>query len=407
MSELEPEVEEFYGPVWTGPETLVEQAPTGTPTTGVSFPFPPYGTGKETETASGSSAPTLWLPFAPIGTKLANVPTEPDWLWQGWVCRTVLTLVAGLPKVGKSTLIFGLLRALRDGQAFLDGATSTARALLLTEEREATLAQKKALFGLDDDDVHVLMRHEVRDTPWKDVVEQATAYALQLELALLIVDTIDKWMPLVGEGAENDTGQTVRGFLPLMEAASAGLAVIPVTHHRKGEGSHGERVRGNTSITGAVDVILELERAKGAFGEQGGRLIAGTSRFASTPESLAVELMDGAFIAIGSKDAAEARVEQAAVLAALREAVRVAGETVNREVIRDKLAERGESLRGETLAQRLAQLVAAGSVVRSGGGKRGDPYRWAPVSFPGAGTAGTENESFADFEIDDPDEELF
>jgi hypothetical protein len=345
----------------------------------VSVSFPSTSSGKGNGPGHRTVSEEGWrLPFAPLAVKLANVPEEPDWFWEGFVCPTVLTLLAGLPKVGKSTLLFGMLRALRDGDAFLGAPTRPTRALLLTEEREVTLAQKRTLLGLDgDDDLHVLMRWEARDAGWEEVVAQATVYALAHGLGVLIIDTLDKWLPLVGESAENDAGAIVRSLLPLLEAASAGLAVILVTHHRKGEGRHGERVRGSTALTGAADVIVELERARGAFGEEGGRVLSGTSRFQSTPETIALELTEGTFVAVGSAEEGEARAEQATILAVLR------GGPLTRDEVKDALiAAEGSAMRGETLALRLRQMVASGTVVRSGRGKKGDPYRWTLAPSP-------------------------
>jgi hypothetical protein len=215
------------------------------------------------------------------------------------------------------------------------------------------------------------MRYEAREIPWPKIAAQATAYALAHQLDVLIIDTLDKWMPLVGEGAENDTGTTVRNLLPLMDAASAGLAIVIVTH-RKGEGRHGERVRGTTALTGAADVIIELERARGVFGEEGGRVLFGTSRFQSTPETLALTLSDGGvFVAVGSAEEAETQMQQASILAV----VRAAGRPLTRDEISEALTESGDSIRNETLVKRLAEMRARAILVRSGGGKRGDPYQ--------------------------------
>src|SRR5207247_11359770 len=63
------------------------------------------------------------LPFAPISEALANVPIDPEWTWEGFLVARAMTLLAGRPKVGKSTTGFGLIRAISTGDLFLELAT--------------------------------------------------------------------------------------------------------------------------------------------------------------------------------------------------------------------------------------------------------------------------------------------
>jgi hypothetical protein len=313
------------------------------------------------------AAQSQWkLPFSTIGLALADAPEEVDWHVPGFVAASVVTLLAGRPKVGKSTLAFAMLRALSDGQPFLGSATTKARALLLTEEREPTLREKQHLFGLDDGDLHVLMRHQATGTPWADIVAQAVAYCEQLGLAILIVDTLDKWADL-GPDSENSTGDTIRNVRPLLDAAAHGLAVLIVTHQRKAGGKHGEAVRGSNALTGAVDVIVEMEWADGALGDDCARVLRGTSRFATTPELLALS-WDAATASFASGDYDE--VEQLAEID--RVAAALTHEPQNRDALHDALG----GMRRERLTAHLAALVERGRAIRHGAGKKGDPYRW-------------------------------
>ena len=51
---------------------------------------------------------SLTLPFAPLSEALAEAPAAPEWTWDGYLAPGVVTVLAGRPKVGKSTLFFGL-----------------------------------------------------------------------------------------------------------------------------------------------------------------------------------------------------------------------------------------------------------------------------------------------------------
>ena len=154
-----------------------------------------------------------------------------------------VTLIAGRPKVGKSTLVFALLARLVAGTPFAGVETVPAGVLVLTEERRDTLAEKARVFGLirfrqppsprsaqSNRPVHVLMRHDVGVTNWPEVVRQAMAYCHQQDLGVLVVDTWDRWTSLRGD-SENTSGATNEALQPLLYAAASGLAVVIVTHN--------------------------------------------------------------------------------------------------------------------------------------------------------------------------------
>jgi hypothetical protein len=305
------------------------------------------------------------LPFRTLGEALRDAPEEPDWVVEGMVARTLVTAVGGRPKVGKTTLAFGLLRAAACGEPFLGGATSQTRALLLTEERHLTLNEKRLLFELADDDVHVLMRHEAL-ADWSTVVEQAVAYCLDHDLGILVVDTWDKWAELRAD-AENNAGDTLANLTPLIRAAGAGLAVVIVAHQRKGDGKHGEALRGSNAFAGTVDVILELERDRGSFGEEGGRVLFGTSRLMSTPDKIALtwDRDTGVYVA-SDYDAVQLAVDKK----------QVAERLDDEERTKREIADRLSGMRAERLLAALNALVDDRVVFRTGPGVKGHPYRW-------------------------------
>ena len=306
------------------------------------------------------------LPFRPLGVALADAPEEPDWTVQGMVARTLVTALGGRPKVGKSTLLFGLLRAVANGEAFLGQSTEQTRALLLTEERHLTLNEKRRLFELADDDVHVLMRHEAL-VGWDEVVAEATSYCLEHDLGVLVVDTWDKWAELRSD-AENNAGDTLTSLAPLMRAAGVGLAVVIVAHQRKGDGKHGEALRGSNAFAGTVDVILELERDRGSFGEEGGRILYGTSRLMGTPEKVALawDGETGVYTA-SDYDAVAFAADKARVTEILDDEERT----------RPEIANRVGKIRSERLLAVLNALVDDEEVAyRTGRGVKGSPFRW-------------------------------
>ena len=222
------------------------------------------------------SSPTL--PFAPITEDCDAAPPEPPWLWQGYVALGSTTLLAGKPKVGKSTLAVQLLAAIQAGAPFNGRPTKAGGALLLTEERIDALVEKARKFELGPL-IHRLRSDQMFGMRWEEVIDQAIDHCQANKLDLLVVDTFTELAGLSGE-EENDAGAVLRVFKPLQRAAASGLALLILVHQRKGPGSQGDAVRGSSAFVGAVDIVLELERTRSG---KGPRYLKALSRFSATP----------------------------------------------------------------------------------------------------------------------------
>ncbi len=320
------------------------------------------------------------LPFAALAATIEHVPAEPPWLVRGYLAPSAVTLLAGRPKVGKSTLAFALLAALASGDEFAGLDTACAGILLLTEERRDTLAAKARTLGLIHSatvrlpkgggkhfpGVHVLMRHDAGATAWPEIVRQAMAYCVEHELTVLVVDTWDRWTSLRGDN-ENAAGAVNEALEPLQYAAAAGLAVLLVSHQRKSTGEFGEAVRGSNALTGGVDIVAELERPSRTLqlGSHA-RVLRTVSRFDSTPEELHVELGDTGFVVIESPEQVAVDAERSRIAAVLESSEPATAETLGEEL----------ELPKSTVRRHLAALLEKGVVLRDGAGKKNDPYVW-------------------------------
>ncbi len=348
----------FYsGPIGIEPAGIENQVGSGTP-------YDPRSPGGPPETR---------LTFQRLSVLVENAPPEPEWTWRGYLALYVLALLAGRPKVGKSTLVFALIAAAIRGMTFLGLPAKAQGVLLLTEERRDTLAEKARILGLMDAEVPVyaLTRHDVGAMSWPEVVRQAMTFCRENKLDVLIVDTLDRWTGLRGD-AENAAGAVNEAMEPLQFAAAAGLAVLALSHQRKSGGEFGDAVRGSNAFTGAVDVVIELERPSRTL-QLGGhaRVLRTVSRFSSTPEELFFELGDDGFLPIGDVAEKKSDAERAQTLDAL--------EQHDTPVGVDVLAEEVD-LGTRALRRRLTELQAQGLALRTGAGKKGDPYLWAAVN---------------------------
>ena len=317
------------------------------------------------------------LPFELLTEKLAQVPSEPEWLWYGYLAPEVVTLLAASPKVGKTTMIFGLLAALTNGRPFLGRKSRHAQALLLSEERGPGLREKAERLG---DDLHLLTHAERAGRSWPEIVSQAAAYCHEHDLSVLVVDTFAPWADLHGD-AENDAGAVIEALAPLLDAAASGLAVLIVVHQRKSGGEHGEAVRGSSALPGAVDVIVELERERGLADNT--RALKSVSRFPSTPAALVFRFDGQRFEPFGDLGEARAVSETQKIIACLAESAAT--------MTADEIAE-ASALPPSTVRERLRE---ADGVERTGRGVRGDPYRFSfrTAQPPGAETKRDSSEA--------------
>jgi len=309
---------------------------------------------------NGSTAPLLFVPIAAV---VESSPPEPDWIWTGYLAPSVITLLAGRPKVGKSTLLFALMGAIDCRSSFCGRSTRCVPIVLLSEERAGTVADKAQRTSWTNS-VTVLLHHTAYGIAWAEIVRQA-AYHVGPG-GLLIVDTLADFAGLPAD-SENNAGAIQSAVRPLQEAAASGCAVLVVAHQRKAVGEHGEAVRGSNALTAAVDIVLELERAPSSIGPQG-RILEALSRFSSTPNDVVVSLSEGGYEAKGELASATAAAELDRVASHLAEMG---------EATAEELAESVGLAKG-TAQRRLNALLSAGRAVRTGSGKRGDAFRWRP-----------------------------
>jgi hypothetical protein len=319
---------------------------------------------KESTLAERKAEGSLTLPFGPFS--LSEEEQEPPWVWDGFIAPGSLTLLSGWPKVGKTSLIFGLLAALERGEAFLGLPTRPVGVLLLTEERKGTLAGKVQRWSLNGDIRH-LRRQQAKDESWPEIVRQAVSYSYEHGLQLLAVDTLAEWAQITNE---NEAGEVLSAMRPLQEAAAAGLAVLVGSHGRKAPGRHGEAVRGSNAITGAVDIVIEVERSHG-FQEENVRILRSVSRYDQTPGDLVVALEEDGYAVLGDAATARQNDEERRFLEELQELEKAATE---------ELAE-ALDMPASTVRRIAKRLFAREEIGRTGSGKKGDAHVWHAPDF--------------------------
>ncbi len=233
----------------------------------------------------------LSIVHEPLAEALERELSEPDWIWRGYIAPSWITLLAGGPKTGKTTLLFALLDALAKGSPLFGLETRATGALILTEQNPSVLKSTVDNFGFTFGRVEVMFRRrQPGELGWQELVDQAVVLAREESLGLLVIDTFARWARME---RDNDAPETLAAITALERAAEAGLAVLVNHHHRKAGGAHGEEVSGPTALAAGVDVIMSMRRCPSA-GENA-RKITSDGRSTVTPAEVTVRLEDGRY----------------------------------------------------------------------------------------------------------------
>lgn len=300
-------------------------------------------------------------------TELASLPTEPDWLWRGYLARGSLTMLAGHPFRGKSMLVTGLMRALETGASFVGQPTRAATSLLVTEEDESQLRPRAERFGILHSKSEFLGRSDgVFSLDWERLIESATERALAQRHGLLIIDTFAGLAGLADE-QENDSGAIVSRLRPLQAAAGKGLAVLFL--HHLNSGGH---PRGSKAFSSVVDISVRLLRSSGSSTLELDRM----SRFPidGNPRQRAtlIQAPDCWFYhPVGKLPSTPSPREGVTTDALIVEALQAAGEQGLSYSDFDRIA----GLSSHKAKKRLPTWYP-GRVERHGRGTKTDPYRW-------------------------------
>ena len=304
---------------------------------------------------------------------VASTPIEPEWVWEGYLAKGSKTILAGLSKVGKTTLLEALMAAIGAGAPLFTRATTQGVIILASEEGDTSLGPKLA--ALPDRTVRVVNRDSCWPKPtWPALVEAATAEGVAIGAKTLIVDSLAFWASFEGD-AENNAGAAQAAVDVLDEACRAGLAVLVIHHQTKAAGrGHGTGLRGSGAIAGAFDVIVEYERL-GEDAPPNQRRLVALSRLRGTPDVLVVDYHreDSSWQVIGEAEDRSASTRFGARERLLSVLAGSSGFTEGE--LADELG-----LDKRKVAGPLRELRQEGLIERTGEGKKGDPF----VYFPGA-----------------------
>jgi hypothetical protein len=291
--------------------------------------------------------------FAPTLAEAVKETRAIDWLpvlsvEVGLVARALFTLLSGLPKAGKSTLLTWLI-----GQWIALGL----RVLLLSEEPPDLLDDRCRELEIPRD------RLRVEFTRGRTLADVTPALRT-VKTDICIIDSFRGWQAL---GDENVPERALANVSPILDWARAGRVALIGTHFlRKSGGDEGMAHAGTTALVGLSDVAVELYRDR----VPNRRRLRTVSRSSLTPADLLLELREGNYAVIGTASA----VAKAEVEARILEVLARNDDPLTREELRE-LVEDPRPSDGQ-MSEALTRLWARGDVKHIGKGKRGDPYRY-------------------------------
>ncbi len=192
---------------------------------------------------------------------------NPDWLWDGWLCRGVYNQLAGRPGTGKTGIASDIAAVVSRGGKWPDGTTCEPQFVLyFTTEDDygMTIAPRLAKAGADLSRVATVNSvtidgKSVYFNPAKHL--PLVAQHMQLfeakygKLGLVIIDPIVSAIT----GDHNKNEEVRRGMEPVLQLAkSTGAAILGITHF--GKNAQGkdpnDRILGSTAFNGIARMGL-------------------------------------------------------------------------------------------------------------------------------------------------------
>jgi hypothetical protein len=280
------------------------------------------------------------------------------WVLHSYLPEGGLILLAAFPKVGKSTFAYHLAIAVARGEDFLGFATTQGAVLILAvEEHPRDVKVRLLKLGArPEDPIHV---HVGPVDPNARTFSALREFVRKENIRLVILDTLAQFWQISDENDNAQVLQRIAPFLTLARETSA--AVLLIYHERKMHGDGGRAIRGGSALLGAVDQALLLDHRQGGNSCQ--RVLRCVGRYDDTPRQLILEQIGFTYRTLGTPD----DIGLAAAADAVSEVLSSGAHTIKILVESTELTDKQVRTALESLGD---------GVVRSGAGKKGDPFTY-------------------------------
>lgn len=300
---------------------------------------------------------TTSLTFHTANEILSMELEEPDWLWRGFVAKGLVTLIAGLPKDGKSTFIYAMLAKTQRGESFLERETKKSKVMILSEESSHDIKYRLMLQKVNTDDIIIsdLTPRQNWKTWQKFIEEKILGQCKKQQIDMVVIDTLAEIWPVE---KENEVGDIMKAFASLRALQREDLAVLLVHHLNKALADQGRGIRGSSAIAGATSINIEYGKPEG-YPDTTQRKISCRGRYMYiTPEQLIIDYnkFDGEYRVLGTEAQVVRQKKIDTILTILAE-----GKMSNIE-IREHWPETEKAPDRTMLSRRLNALVKDGKI---------------------------------------------
>ena len=293
-----------------------------------------------------------WKPMT-----LAELNLKPQydrpWLVNELLPYDGMSLLAGTPKAGKSTLSRCLAVAVAgEKSTWLGKAVNEGTVLhLALEERMETVLNHYNQLNAPADRIILI------EDPWpkpKNPLEKLQSLISRFHPALVIIDPLIRCAAVRNTNDYAEVSEALDSYISLVRRFQT--HIMFVHHANKHGGEFGNEVMGSQAITGGVDTVISLKNAGGqrmfrAWGRDG----------VDIPDTM-LTLENGWMEVIGTKTEARAHDLRNEVIDLLNESK----EPLAKDVIQKKLA-----CRRQTLIEVLDEAVSNGAIREVKGGESG------------------------------------
>jgi AAA domain len=340
-------------------------------------PWPALSTGKDAADCTGEEIAAVLAAMAPAPTFETELQAlgfvsgdafllEPDqqveWVVDGLLPAGGLSLLAAKPKAGKSTLARAAAVAVSQGAVFLGRSTVAGPVAYITSEGQRD--DHRRHFRRLGVDRRVFIH--VGPPEWTDPVAWIRRSVDLMGCRLVVLDPLARFTQI---DDLNDYAKVTRATGPLIALAQETECHFLWVHHAgKGERVAIDASLGSTALAGFVDTIMLLRR----HGD-GLRTLETIQRTGDDLSETVVRLYPhtGALTLAGTVEFQQTRAAIPLILEVL------ADKSLSEEEIREQVV--GSNT---IVAKALREALSAGDVLRSGGGVKGNPYRYRLPTTP-------------------------
>ena len=191
-------------------------------------------------------------------------PENPEWLWEGWLCKKAFELLAGAPSAGKTNIALDFAAILSTGGTWPDGTRAERqKSLIFTNEDDHSMTILPRLMkrGADLSMIGVINKITLADgsqeyfNPGKHMPIVAEQIKRAGNVGLVIIDPIG-WAVT---GDHNKNEDVRRGLEPVLRMIEhTGCSVLGITHFGKNKQgvNPNERILGSTAFTAVSRIVL-------------------------------------------------------------------------------------------------------------------------------------------------------